>query len=251
MSRQQTTRTSRSKTLATGVSAFAAAIACIPLAHAQDAAPGGVAAILDEIIVTARKREEASQDVPMAISALGASQLDALKIRDLTNLSVRLPNVALDDVGTARGTANFSIRGLGINSSIPGIDPTVGVVIDGVYVGLNNGLLFDTFDLQSVEVLRGPQGTLFGRNVTGGAVLLNTKKPGDSFEFSARAAIDQGPDGGPSKYLMGSVGGPVSDWLAARLTVYYNDDDGFIENRFDGKDLGKFEQKMVRPVVVI
>ena len=251
MARQQTIRASRSKALATGISAFAAAIACIPLAHAQDAAPGGVAAILDEIIVTARKREEASQDVPMAISALGASQLDALKIRDLTNLSVRLPNVALDDVGTARGTANFSIRGLGINSSIPGIDPTVGVVIDGVYVGLNNGLVFDTFDLQSVEVLRGPQGTLFGRNVTGGAVLLNTKKPADSFEFSARAAIDQGPDGGPSKYLMGSVGGPVSDGLAARLTVYYNDDDGFIENRFDGKDLGQFEQKMVRPVVVI
>ena len=151
MSRQQTTRTSRSKTLATGVSAFAAAIACIPLAHAQDAAPGGVAAILDEIIVTARKREEASQDVPMAISALGASQLDALKIRDLTNLSVRLPNVALDDVGTARGTANFSIRGLGINSSIPGIDPTVGVVIDGVYVGLNilsfNGIPAPGIDL--------------------------------------------------------------------------------------------------------
>ena len=239
------------KPLAAGSVALAALIACVPPAHAQDAPQGGVAAILDEVVVTARKREESSQDVPMAISALGSDQIEALKIRDLTNLSVRLPNVALDDVGTAPGTANFSIRGLGINSSIPGIDPTVGVVIDGVYIGLNNGLVFDTFDLQSVEVLRGPQGTLFGRNVTGGAVLLNTKKPGDTLEFSARAAIDQGPDGGPSKYLMASVGGPVNDWLAARLTAYYNDDDGFLENRFDGKDVGKIEQKMIRPVVVI
>ena len=211
----------------------------------------GVSAILEEVVVTARKREEGSQEVPLAISALGADQLEALKIRDLTNLSVRLPNVALDDVGTARGTANFAIRGLGVNSSIPGIDPTVGVVVDGVYVGLNNGILFDTFDLESVEVLRGPQGTLFGRNVTGGAVLLNSKKPGDEFELSVRAAVDQGPDGGPSSYLMGSVGGPINDWIAARFTAYYNDDQGFIENQFDGKDIGAIEQLMIRPVVVL
>lgn len=208
-------------------------------------------ALLEEVVVTARKREEGSQEVPMAISALGADQLESLKIRDLTNLSVRLPNVALDDVGTARGTANFSIRGLGVNSSIPGIDPTVGVIVDGVYIGLNNGILFDTFDLESVEVLRGPQGTLFGRNVTGGAVLLNSKKPGDEFEFSARAAMDQGPDGGPSRYIMASVGGPINDWLAARVTGYHNDDDGFIENQFDGEDVGAIRQTMFRPVVVM
>lgn len=223
----------------------------LPQAIQAQEARRGVSTILEEVIVTARKREEGSQEVPLAVSALSADQLETLKIRDLTNLAVRLPNVAMDDVGTARGTANFSIRGLGVNSSIPGIDPTVGVVVDGVYVGLNNGILFDTFDLQSVEVLRGPQGTLFGRNVTGGAVLLNSKEPGDEFELSVRAAIDQGPDGGPSSYLMGSVGGPVNDWLAARITAYYNDDEGFIENQFDGEDIGAIEQTMVRPVVVL
>ncbi|HCD54784.1 MAG TPA: TonB-dependent receptor [Halieaceae bacterium] len=140
---------------------------------------------------------------------------------------------------------------MGVNSSIPGIDPTVGVVVDGVYIGLNNGILFDTFDLESVEVLRGPQGTLFGRNVTGGAVLLNSKKPGDEFEFSARAAIDQGPEGGPSRYAMASVGGPINDIVAARLTAYHNDDDGFVENQFDGEDIGVIRQTMVRPVVVL
>jgi iron complex outermembrane recepter protein len=100
-------------------------------------------------------------------------------------------------------------------------------------------------------VLRGPQGTLFGRNVTGGAVLLNSKLPGDEFEFTARAAIDQGPRGGPSRYVMASVGGPVTDMLAARLTAYHNDDDGFLENKLDGEDLGAIRQTMVRPVLVV
>ena len=73
--------------------------------------------------------------------------------------------------------ANFSIRGVGINDSIASVDPTVGVFVDGVYMGQISIVLFDTFDVESIEVLRGPQGTLFGRNVTGGAVLINTKKP--------------------------------------------------------------------------
>ncbi|WP_187276510.1 TonB-dependent receptor [Parahaliea maris] len=217
----------------------------------EEARRGSTSALLEEVVVTARKRAEESQDVPLAVSAFGSDQIEALKVRDLTNLSVGMPNVALDDVGTTRGTANFSIRGLGINSSIPGIDPTVGLIIDGVYQGMNNGVLFDTFDLASIEVLRGPQGTLFGRNVTGGAVLLNTKKPGDEFELSLRAAADQGDEGGLNSYLMGSVGGPVTSWMGARLTAYYNDDQGFLENKFDGDDIGKIEQTMVRPVVVI
>ncbi len=239
--------------LAIGVSALLGTVMAASFtsaAQAQEEARRSTSALLEEVVVTARKREEGSQEVPLSISALGADQLESLKIRDLTNLSVRLPNVALDDAGTARGTANFAIRGLGVNSSIPGIDPTVGVVVDGVYIGLNNGILFDTFDLESVEVLRGPQGTLFGRNVTGGAVLLNSKKPGEEFEFSARAAIDQGPEGGPSRYVMASVGGPVNDMLAARFTAYHNDDDGFVENQFDGEDIGAIRQTMVRPVVV-
>ncbi|MDO8861142.1 TonB-dependent receptor [Haliea sp. E1-2-M8] len=244
----------RKSPLAAGIAALLGTVMATTFTsavQAQEENRRGASALLEEVVVTARKREEGSQEVPMAISALGADQLEALKIRDLTNLSVRLPNVALDDVGTARGTANFAIRGLGVNSSIPGIDPTVGVIVDGVYIGLNSGILFDTFDLESVEVLRGPQGTLFGRNVTGGAVLLNTKKPGDEFELSLRAAIDQGPDGGPSRYIMGSVGGPVNDWLAARVTAYHNDDDGFIENQFDGEDVGAIRQTMFRPVAVL
>jgi len=216
-------------------------------AQAQEEPRRSVASImLEEVVVTARKREERVQEVPLSITAYSADQIDVLKVRDLTNLSVGMPNVSLEDIGTTRGTANFSIRGLGINSSIPSIDPTVGVFLDGVYLGLNNGIVFDLFDLESVEVLRGPQGTLFGRNVIGGAVLLNTKKPGDSPRGSARFAVDTGEDGGLNRYYMGAVGGPVTDGFGARLVVYYNDDEGKFENNFTGDDFGEIEQTMIR-----
>lgn len=218
---------------------------------AQESRRGSANVMLEEVVVTARKREEGSQDVPLQISAFGSDQLAAMKVRDLTNLAVGMPNVALDDIGTTRGTANFSIRGLGINSSIPGIDPTVGVFQDGVYLGINNGIIFDMFDVESIEVLRGPQGTLFGRNVTGGAVLINTKKPGEEFEATFRAAADMGDQGGLNSYIMGSVGGPLNDWAAAKVTVFHNDDEGWFENDFDGSDVGAIKQTMIRPILVL
>ncbi|GAB3270890.1 TonB-dependent receptor [Parahaliea aestuarii] len=215
-------------------------------AQAQEERRGGTAAMLEEVVVTARKRAELSQDVPMAISAFGSDQIEALKVRDLTNLSVGLPNVTLDDAGTTRGVANFSIRGLGINSTIPSIDPTVGVFVNGVYMGVNSGIIFDVFDLESIEVLRGPQGILFGRNVTGGAILMNWKRPTEELDGTIRAAVDGGGDGGINKYLMGAIGGPITDTLSARVTGYWNEDDGYFENQFDGGDVGAVEQQMVR-----
>lgn len=233
------------------------AVSCVgsalyaPDAEAQEKEKrGGASVLLEEIKVTARKREESAQDVPLAITAYNSAQLEALKVRDLTNLAVGMPNVALDDIGTTRGSANFSIRGLGINSSIASIDPTVGLFLDGVYLGNNVGVIFDMFDVESVEVLRGPQGILFGRNVTGGAILLNTKKPGDRFEASARVAVDGGGDGGTNRYLMGSIGGPVSDTVGIKFSAYYNEDDGWFKNLFDGSDFGAVEQTMFRPVLV-
>lgn len=218
------------------------------LAQAQDGASG---ALLEEIVTTARKREESAQEIPISVAAYGADQLEALKIRDLQNLAVAMPNVAMDDIGTFRSTANFSIRGLGINSSIPSIDPTVGVFVDGVYIGQNSGVILDMFDIRSIEVLRGPQGTLFGRNVTGGAVLVNTKRPTKDLEFSARVAIDGNPngDGGTSTYAMGSISGPISENLGVRISVYNNSDDGWFVNQFDGQDFGKSDTTIIRPVL--
>lgn len=216
--------------------ALAAGIALPQAASAQ----GAVGALRDEILVTATKKADAEnvQDVPLAITAYGAEQLDALKVRTLESLTTSVPNVSLDDIGTSRGVANFSIRGLGINSSIPSIDPTVGVFVDGVYLGINGGVVLDIFDLESIEVLRGPQGILFGRNVTGGAVLINTKRPSDEFEVSFKSAVESGLRGtGLNYFTMGSVSVPLGDVLAAKVAVYYNDDNGWHENFQGGPNL--------------
>ena len=161
--------------------------------------------VLDVVTVSATKKRDPEnvQNVPVAVTAFNADTIEALQVRDIESLSYSSPNVSLDDVGTSKGVANFSIRGLGVNSSIPSIDPTVGVFVDGVYIGLNNGLIQDTFDISSIEVVRGPQGILFGRNTTGGAVLINTGNPTSTFEAKTRIAYETPIDedrGGGSTY---------------------------------------------------
>jgi iron complex outermembrane receptor protein len=219
------------------------------MAAAQSESQTATESLLEEVVVTARKREELSQDVPLSMTAFNSDQLEALKIRDFTNLSISMPNVAMDDVGTLPGTANFSIRGVGINSSIPSIDPTVGVFVDGVYMGVNVGVVLDLFDIESIEVLRGPQGTLFGRNVTGGAVLVTSKGPGDEFEFGARASVDGNPngDGGLNTILSAAAGGPISEQLGFRVSVYNRSDDGWFVNQFDGADFGENDTLIIKP----
>jgi len=202
--------------------------------------------LTDNIIVTVRKRTETLHEVPVAVTAFGEDQLDTLKIRDFNDLSDGMANVMLEDIGTMRGTANFSVRGLGINSSIPTIDPTVGVFVDGVFMGTNNGIITDMFDIESIQVLRGPQGILFGRNVTGGAILIKTKTPEDTYGFKGKASVTGGGDGGQNKTLQANFNIPLSENLFTKLSLYYNDDDGYFKNLFDGSDHGAIEQTMVR-----
>jgi len=201
--------------------------------------------LLEEIIVTATKRAGGveAQRAAVAVSAYGSNQLDAMHIRDLKAIGYSAPSVQLEDIGTTRGTANFSIRGLGINSSIPSIDPTVGVFVDGMYYGLNGGVVFDIFDLESVEVLRGPQGLLFGRNVTGGAVVMNTTRPTDEFSFKGKLAYETGDN----MYASAVLSGPLSDSIGWKLAGYHNDDGGWHTNLATGNDnFGKAKTTMVR-----
>ena len=191
--------------------------------------------LLEEVVITATKKSsgQALQDTPLAVTAYGEDQLNVLNVRDLKGLSYSIPNVSMDEVGTKKGTANFSFRGLGISSSIPSIDPTVGVFVDGVYLGVTAGVVLDQFDMSGIEVLRGPQGLLFGRNVTGGAVLVNTKNPTEEFEGNIRAAVETGLN----TIVSASVSGPlIEDKLLGKLAVYRNDDDGYFKNEFDGDD---------------
>ena len=233
----------------------ASAAALAGAAAAQDREEGRrsvIDAVTDEIVVTATKSNDPEnvQDVPIAMTAYGEETLEALKVRDLEDLSFNAPNVSLDDIGTSRGTANFAIRGLGVNSSIPSIDPAVGVFVDGVYMGLNTGIVFDLFDLESVEVLRGPQGVLFGRNTTGGAILLNTGNPTDEFRYKARAAVEGPVDddrGGLNSFVMGTVSGPIVEGaLNGKVGAYYNKDEGYFRNLFDGSDFGEAETVIMR-----
>ena len=217
-------------------------------AASKESAPATEVTPLEGIVVTALKREAMIQDVPVSMTAFDSEQLDALKLRDIGDLTITMPNVALDDVGVTRGIANFSIRGLGINSSIPSIDPTVGVFVDGIYLGTNTGVLYDAFDLDSIEVLRGPQGVLFGRNVVGGAVLVNTKTPTDHYEATVRSAIEGGGKA-PNIYVSGTFNAPLTDTLRARFTVYSNQDQGWFENEYNGKAFGARNTLMLRPVV--
>jgi len=149
----------RNKYLLSGVAL--AAVLSVP-AQAQETAERETAVdrVLQKVTVSATKKKDVEnvQDVPISVTAFNSDTLDALNVTTIEDLSYSSPNVSLDDVGTARGTANFAIRGLGVNSSIPSIDPAVGVFIDGVYLGVNNGVVVDLFDVDSIEVLRGPQG---------------------------------------------------------------------------------------------
>lgn len=209
--------------------------------------PPAAAADYEEFTVTARKRDagEGLQDVPLAVSAFSAEELEARFSNDLTDLSARAPNVSLTDVGTSRGIANFTIRGLGINSTIPSIDPTVGVFVDGVYMGITAGIINDFFDLEGIEILRGPQGLLFGRNVTGGAVLLRTRKPTEEFEMSFRGDFQQGTEEAGGLAVSGPI---LPGELLGRLAIYHKDDEGWHTNLADLEDdFGAYRITLVRP----
>ena len=198
----------------------------------------------EEITVTATKRAGGIdvQDAALAVSAYGENQIDAMHLRDLSAIGFVAPNVQLEDIGTTRGTANFTIRGIGINSSIPSIDPAVGVFVDGMYLGISSGVVLDMFDLEGVEVLRGPQGLLFGRNVTGGAVLLRTTRPTDEFHVNAKVAAETGLN----QFYSAVVSGPLGDTFGGKLAVYHNKDDGWHENLATGEDHGAADTTIVR-----
>ncbi len=232
-------------------------IACWGAAWGADESPaaapkkpkGAAALLMEEVVTTSRKQTKAEQvqDVPIAMTAYSGEQLDALQVRNVEELSFSMPNVQLDSVGTTRGTANFSIRGQGINSSIPTVDPTVGVFIDGMYLGMSHGALYDMFDIEGLEVLRGPQGVLFGRNVTGGAVVMRTTRPSHDFSLKAKAGVTDDND---QTYGLVTTGSLIPDVLSGKLALYGRDDEGYFEDVATGNDnFGEAETYIIRPAV--
>lgn len=207
-----------------------------------------VSAIMEEVTITARKKSVAEnvQDVPIAISAFSDEKIDATQAVTLTDIGVSTPNANLAPIGTIPGVANFVIRGMGtVGASIPSQDPAVGVVIDGMAYGTIYGVVTDLFDLESIEVLRGPQGTLFGRNVTGGALNLRTKRPTEDFEAKVRAAVGNFEN----RELSALVRGPLTENLSAKLSVLYKEHGGYWDNKTLNRKHGEAESTVVRPAI--
>jgi outer membrane receptor protein involved in Fe transport len=195
--------------------------------YAQDAAEDeGEAMVLDEVIVTARKREETLQESPVAISALSADALKEAGVANTRDLQQAVPGLNF----TEQGSKNPSIfvRGVGARESNAALDPGVGVYINGIYIPRTDGQLLDTVDTESVQVLRGPQGTLFGKNNTGGAMLITTKQPHvENFEGYVTTRL--GNFG--RRDLKASANIPLNDdTLSTRVGINSTKSDGYLEN---------------------
>jgi len=198
-----------------------------PETAADDANQGG----LEEIVVTAQRRAEAVQEVPIAISAFSAEQLAARGVNQTLDLIQQVPNL-FGSNNTGLGSANaYYLRGLGNTETIATFDPPVGTYIDDIYLSRQNANNFGFFDLERIEVLRGPQGTLFGRNTTGGAINVILKRPGDELGGFAEVGF-----GRFDRYLArASIDLPFSDGLAFKLSGYYQDDKGYARNVTTGE----------------
>lgn len=189
---------------------------------AQDATN---AIALDEIVVTAQRREENIQKVPAAVTALGSLQLETRQILDINDIANSVPNTIIQTGGGTSSASRVWIRGVGDDESRGAVDPGVGIYVDGVYLGRNVGALVDLIDTERVEVLRGPQGTLYGRNTNGGAIKLISVAPQQ--ENSVKLDVGLGNFGRAS--VRGVANFELGDQTAARLTGLYKERDGFSE----------------------
>ncbi len=219
------------KTLTFAVSALALAI------NAQFASAQGV---LEEIIVTAGKRETSLQNTPIAISAFSGEQLDRGLINNALDIQMSVPNMLMSK-GNFTG-ASISIRGIGNTAVGSAADSGTGVHLNGVY--LTSARIFETefYDTERVEVLRGPQGTLYGRNTTAGVINVITRKPED--EFGGDAQVQLG-NYNATKFK-GAINFPFGDGWAQRFSAFYNKRDGFVDNEYSGKEIDGRDMWSVR-----
>lgn len=195
---------------------------------------------LEEVVVTAQKRTQNLTDVPIAISSIGAGKIESTASRQLADLAEHIPNLAIDSNNGL--SSAVAIRGVGSSSRNIGFDGRVGVYIDGVYMGQSPALNQQLMDLERVEVLRGPQGALFGKNTVAGAIHLITEKPGD--ESHLELGVQAGNHGSRQLTLNGNVS--INEQSALKGSVAVLKRDGFTTNTFDGADVGNVNSQSMR-----
>jgi iron complex outermembrane receptor protein len=205
---------------------------------AQDAPQGTPAAgrtasatNLDSITVTARKREETLQEVPVAVTAFTSEALDKMNVQDISDLDGQVPNLTIYAARGASSTVTAYIRGVGQSDPTWGADPGVGIYLDDVYIARPQGALLDVFDVSRIEVLRGPQGTLYGKNTIGGAIKYISRGLPTQTEGFAQITVGNYSQLDAKAAIGGPIGGADSG-LRARVAVASMNRDGFGENTF-------------------
>ena len=199
--------------------------------------------LLDEIIVTAQKREQSLQEVPVAVSVLGADSIEsAFASNNLESLTTLVPSVSFRK-GSTNANSAITIRGIGTISFSDAAEPSVATVVDGVVLGRSGQAFGDLYDVERLEVLRGPQGTLFGKNASAGVVNIITKRP-DTEQVSGYISASAFED--EEFQVKGRISGPITEQLAASLTVNFSDFDGFIRNEFNGQDVNGYDREGAR-----
>ena len=187
--------------------------------------------VLEELIVTARKREESIQDVPIAITALDAASIDRAFVSEVDEIDKLVPNVEFSDISFAGAALGATIRGVGFAGIEKSSEPAVGFSIDGVFLATNGGAAIDVFDLEKIEVLRGPQGTLFGRNTVGGVINVVRTRP--TIESGLKLGTRISNNGGLDLNLVANTG-QIGDVLSTKLYAFSKEDETFAVNTATG-----------------
>ena len=211
-------------------SVLALAITSAPLA-VLNALPAGAQPMLEKILVTARKKTESLMDAPVSVTAVSGSNMDELGITDLGTLSTQVPGLTL---GGGAQVDNIYIRGIGSGVN-KGFEQSAGLYIDGIYQSRSRQFSMSMVDLQQVEVLRGPQSILFGKNTIAGAIKVETANPHVGDEFEASVSADFEPDQETSRGTVVLSGG-LTNTLAARVAFRYQETDGYVQNNVRNAD---------------
>ena len=224
--------------IAAGLCLLAGSIAQLSYAQEKNTPRG-----LEEVIVTAQKKAESLQDTPISLTAFGEERLEIDGISNLNDIGSKVPAMTIEPFPINNATLRIFIRGIGPSDAQVTQDPAIGIYVDGVYIARSTGTALDVAELQRIEVLRGPQGTLYGRNTTGGAINMITKRPtSESFEFKQKFTV-----GNRNQFTSKtSANIPVTDSLAIKLGYLSTEMDGFIENTGPGGDFGDREVEGMR-----
>ncbi|GAB3516286.1 TonB-dependent receptor [Pseudoxanthomonas daejeonensis] len=229
--------------LAIGCVLVSPALPALSQEAAEAVQPQTRAVQLDTVTVTARKREETLQDVPVAVTAFTPETLDTLNIKDLGDLDAQVPNLTIYAARGSTSTVTAYIRGIGQADPLWGVDPGVGIYLDDVYIARPQGALLDVFDVERIEVLRGPQGTLYGKNTIGGAIKYVSR--GLREETSGFASVTVGNYS--QLDTKAGIGGSIGDGvLRGRIAMASMNRDGFGENLSNGQPVSDKEINAVR-----